>query len=325
MSFAALFPGQGSQHPGMGKALYDDFKISRLVFEEASDALNLDLKKLCFEGPESELRLTFNTQPALLTTSVAAWKVLEQETDKRPSVALGHSLGEYSALVAAGALSLADAIKTVRVRGLAMQEAVPVGTGGMVAVMGLSDEDVVKACDNLRDKMHNEEGLHESVLEPANFNSPGQVVVSGHSGALDYLKNNLKAEDYGVRRLRTIPLAVSAPFHCSLMKPAAARLQKQLDTVTFNKDLQFAVIHNVNAEANSRGEVVSQLLFDQMTSPVRWTQSIGKAIENGVSNFIEIGAGKVLTGLTKKINNEVSTLNVDTPDMLKETLGRLNG
>jgi [acyl-carrier-protein] S-malonyltransferase len=320
MRFAALFPGQGSQHPGMGKDLFDNFKIAKDTFEEASDAIRLDLKKLCFEGPESDLKLTFNTQPALLVTSVSAWRVFAQECEMRPYVGLGHSLGEYSALVCANALSLSEAAVTVRLRGQAMQDAVPVGAGSMMAIMGLEDEQVKKACLDFQVRAGKEIGLKNAVIEAANFNSPGQVVVSGHEKALQFMKDQLRGQDYGASRAKMIPLAVSAPFHSSLMKPAALRLKPQLDKIQWAHKFDFSIIHNVNALSNDQGSLCPQLLFDQVTKPVLWTDSIMNTDKLETHHFIEFGAGKVLSGLTKKIKTTAVNLNVDGLEVLKNTL-----
>jgi len=314
--FAALFPGQGSQHVGMGKEFYDNFKIARHTYEEGSDFLKLDLKKLCFEGPDTELKLTANAQPALVITSIAAWRVFESESERRPEVALGHSLGEYSALVAAGAITLGDALVTVRIRGQAMQEAVPVGTGGMTAVLGLGDEAVVRACKDMQTEAATEAGLKNCVIEVANFNSPGQVVVSGHQKALDYMKEHLNAADYGGTRAKMIPLAVSAPFHSSLMKPAAEKLKKQLEKISWNHHFAFDVIHNLTAEKNHDGSQMVSLLYEQMTKPVLWSSSIKNSC---VNEFMEFGAGRVLTGLVKKILPEAKTANIDILENLKNT------
>jgi len=313
-NFAALFPGQGSQHTGMGKELYDNFKVAKHTYEEGSDFLKLDLKKLCFEGPDSELKLTANAQPALVITSIAAWRVFESESPMRPTVTLGHSLGEYSALVAARALTLGDALVAVRIRGQAMQEAVPVGTGGMAAVLGLEDDEVIKACRDMQSRAVTEAGLKNCVLEVANFNSPGQVVVSGHQRALDFMKDNLVASDYGASRFKMIPLAVSAPFHSSLMKPAAEKLKKQLEKIAWNHKFDFDVIHNLTAERNHDGTQLVSILYHQMTKPVLWASSIRNS---KVNDFMEFGAGRVLTGLVKKILPDAHTTNIDVLENLK--------
>jgi [acyl-carrier-protein] S-malonyltransferase len=323
--FAAVFPGQGSQYPGMGKELFDNFAIARQTFEEASDALKVDLRKLCFDAAESDLKLTHNTQPALLVTSISSWRVFTSETDARPSVALGHSLGEYSALVAAEALSLADAIVTVRLRGQAMQDAVPVGTGGMTAVIGLEDDAVAQMCHDVENAGRTEGGLEKCVLEAANFNSPGQVVVSGHIGMLDYLKATFNAEKYGATRGKLIRLPVSAPFHCSLMKPAAEALKKQLERVHWAQAMRFDVIHNVDGASNNRADRAAQFLYEQMTKPVQWTKSV-RGVEShlGIKTFIEFGAGQVLCGLIKKTLTEPTTMSVDKVESLKNTLAAFN-
>jgi [acyl-carrier-protein] S-malonyltransferase len=317
--WGAVFPGQGSQHPGMGKELFDNFKVAQRVYEEASDAIHLDLKRLCFESPESELKLTSNTQPALLVTSIAAWNVFTSECELRPEVALGHSLGEYSALVAAGALTLRDAVMTARLRGQAMQEAVPVGTGGMTVILGMDDGTAIKACEDMQGKAWSA-GLKGCVLEVANFNCPGQVVVSGHQKTLDYLKEHLIPEDYGVSRVKLLPLAVSAPFHCSLMKPAAERLKDQLEKVKWNPTLTFDVINNLTAEKNHDGSKLKQLLYEQMTKPVLWSHSIRNA---HVQQYVEFGAGRVLAGLIKKIGSDLKTFSVGTSESLGETMEAL--
>ena len=252
-------------------------------------------------------------------TSVAAWKVFTSECDLLPQVGCGHSLGEYSALVAAEALTLAEAITSVRLRGQAMQEAVPVGTGGMLAVLGMEDGAIIKACEDLQRKAW-EAGLKGSVLEVANFNCPGQVVLSGHQKALDFFKENLIPEDYGAVRTKILPLAVSAPFHCSLMKPAAERLKIQLEKVKWKSHLNFDIIHNLTAEKNHDGSKVKGLLYEQMTKPVLWSHSVRNA---QTTSFVEFGAGRVLAGLIKKIGSELKTFNVGGVENLKTTMEAL--
>jgi [acyl-carrier-protein] S-malonyltransferase len=319
-NWAAIFPGQGSQHPGMGREIFDNFKVAQLAYEEASDACKLDLKRLCFDSSENDLKLTANTQPALLITSIAMWRALTSECNAKPKVTLGHSLGEYSALVAAGALSLSDAIVTVRVRGLAMQEAVPAGTGGMYAVLGLHDDSVIKACSDMQKKASSDGGLKSCVIEAANFNSPGQVVISGHLKALEYFKEHFIGADYGSSRVKLISLAVSAPFHSSLMKPAAERLKPQLEKVKWADKFEIPVIHNVNVEINQKGLSCIENLYHQVTRPVLWTSSIRHAKELEILNYVEVGAGRILSGLVKKTDPGLHTHHLDTVESLKQTM-----
>lgn len=285
MQTAYVFPGQGSQYVGMGKDLYDNFAAARSVFDEANNVLGFDLKKLCFEGPEDELKVTSNTQPAILTVSVACWEVLH-ERGIQPSAVAGHSLGEYSALVAAGALNFAEAVALVRKRGLFMQDFGP-PNGGMAAVLGLSGELVRKACA---------EALQNGVAEVANFNCPGQVVIAGEESALQ--KAMALCKEYGAKRV--IPLQVSGPFHSSLMAEAGKKLAVELEQVEIKKP-SCPVISNVTAEAAESPEEIRSLLEKQVTSSVRWEESILRLSAMGVTRFIEVGPGKVLTGLAKKI------------------------
>lgn len=294
---AFVFPGQGSQFPGMGKDLAENFPAAKMVFAEANEALGFDLAALCFNGPEEALRLTTNTQPAILTMSIAALRVLEQETDLTPSYAAGHSLGEYSALVCAGALNFADAVRIVRQRGAFMQEAVPVGTGAMAAIMGLEGEDLVDVC---------RQAAQGEIVSPANFNCAGQVVIAGHAAAVDRAIELAKAK--GAKRGLLLP--VSAPFHCALMTPAGVRLQKVLEGVNVSS-LKFPVVTNVEAAANSDASRVSDLLVKQVSATVRWDESIHCMAELGVTRFIEIGPGKVLANLIKRIVKGVETVNVE--------------
>lgn len=292
-----IFPGQGSQSPGMGKDLADNFGVARQVFEEANDALGFDLRSLCFNGPEDTLKLTTNTQPAILATSVAALRVLEHETGLRPNFTAGHSLGEYSALVCAGTFNFADALRTVRQRGAFMQEAVPVGVGAMAAILSAEAEALAAIC---------EEAAQGEVVAPANFNSPGQIVIAGHATAVNRAIEIAKTQ--GFRKAMLLP--VSAPFHCSLMQPAADRLAKVLDSVNFAA-LTCPVVSNVEALPNSDAAKVRALLVTQVCAPVRWEQSINAMVNLGVSTFIEIGPGKVLSGLVKRINKDVRTFNLE--------------
>lgn len=301
---AFLFPGQGSQFSGMGKDLADNFTAAKLVFEEASDALGFDIAAMCFAGSEDELKLTANTQPAILTTSVAALRVLEQETDLKPTYAAGHSLGEYSALVCAGALSLADAVRIVRQRGTFMQEAVPFGVGSMAAIMGLDRPELEQLC---RDAAEGE------VVAAANFNSPGQIVIAGHSSAVD--RAMVLAKERGAKR--ALPLPVSAPFHSSLMEPAAKRLAETLQQVQVGTFV-IPVVGNVEAVPYQEQERVKPLLVQQVCAPVRWDESVLKMQDLGVSRYVEIGPGKVLSGLAKRIAKGCAVANISDVASLKK-------
>jgi len=300
---AFVFPGQGSQYAGMGKDLADSFPAARQVFEEANDALGFDLATLCYNGPDDELKLTTNTQPAILTVSMAALKVLEQESGLRPAYVAGHSLGEYSALVATGALSFADAVRTVRQRGAFMQEAVPVGVGAMAAILGLDTVELEAVC---------QEAAQGQVVSPANFNSPGQVVIAGHATAVERAIELAKAR--GAKR--AMPLPVSAPFHCSLMLPAGERLREVLAGIAVGP-LRTPVVSNVEAAPNSDSGRVKELLVAQVSAPVRWDESVQKMAELGVERFIEIGPGKVLAGLIKRIAKGAAAQSVEDVAGLK--------
>jgi len=301
---AFVFPGQGAQFAGMGKDLSENFPVARQVFAEADDALNDHLSRLCFEGPEEDLKLTANTQPAILTHSIAALRVLEQETDLSPQVAAGHSLGEYSALVCAGALSFADAVQTVRQRGQFMQEAVPVGEGAMAAILGL-DNDVLQAiCSS---------AAQGEVVAPANFNSTGQIVIAGHSAAVNRACE--LAKEQGAKR--ALPLPVSAPFHCALMQPAADRLAKVLAQLAVG-DMLCPVVSNVEATPNQESGRVVELLVKQVCAPVRWTESVQTMVDFGVSRFVELGPGKTLSGLIKRLTSDAELQNVEDCDSLKK-------
>ena len=293
---AYLFPGQGSQHAGMGKELADNFSVARQVFEEANDALGFDLAGLCFNGPEEDLKLTANTQPAILTTSIAALRVLSAESGLVPSFAAGHSLGEYSALVCAGGLAFADAVRVVRQRGTFMQEAVPVGTGSMAAILGLGLDDLAVVCSD---------AAQGQVVAPANFNSDGQVVIAGHTEAVD--RAIVLAKEKGAKRAMTLP--VSAPFHCSLMVPAGERLATVLNGVEVG-EMTLPVIANVEAAPNQDSARVSELLVKQVSAPVRWQETIASMVELGVDRYVEIGPGKVLSGLAKRMAKGSTIQNV---------------
>ena len=304
---AYLFPGQGSQHAGMGKELSDNFAVARQVFEEANDALGFDLAALCFNGPEDDLKLTANTQPAILTTSVAALRVLSAETGLVPSFAAGHSLGEYSALVCAGGLAFADAVRVVRQRGTFMQEAVPVGTGSMAAILGLGLDDLAVVCS---------EAAQGQVVAPANFNSDGQVVIAGHTEAVD--RAIVLAKEKGAKR--AMPLPVSAPFHCSLMIPAGERLATVLNGIDVG-EMTLPVITNVEAAPNQDSARVRELLVKQVSAPVRWQETIACMVELGVDRYVEIGPGKVLSGLAKRMAKGSTIQNVQNVADLSDLAG----
>ncbi len=299
MQAALLFPGQGSQAVGMGKALAEAFPVAREVFAAADDALGFALSKLCWEGPADELTLTANTQPAILTTSYAAWRVVETECGVQPVAALGHSLGEYSALAAAGALGFADAVRLVRLRGQAMQEAVPAGQGAMAALLGLEADAVRALC---------EEVAQGEVCSAANLNGGGQIVVAGTKAAIDRVLATAKSK--GAKR--AVPLAVSAPFHCALMQPAADRLAIALQDVKINA-LRFPVIANVDAQPNQDAGRVAALLVKQVTAPVRFEECGLALAALGATRALELGAGTVLAGLMKRIAASVVVTSVGDP------------
>jgi [acyl-carrier-protein] S-malonyltransferase len=304
-TYALLFPGQGSQQVGMGRELHERSAAARAVFEEANDALGFDLGRMCFEGPDDALTLTANTQPAILATSVAALRALQEEMDLDPIVALGHSLGEFSALVAVGALQLPDALRLVRLRGEAMQEAVAPGEGAMAAILGLASAELETLC---------EEAAQGQVVSPANENGGGQIVVAGHAAAVERLIALAKS-----RKARAIPLKVSAPFHCALMRPAAERLAAALADVPIGP-MRAPVIANVDAEPNADPNRVKALLVRQVTERVRWEASVQRAVALGVECGLELGHGKVLTGLARRISPALSVRPVGSPaeiDVLK--------
>ena len=305
---AYVFPGQGSQNPGMGKDLAEKFPVARQVFEEADDALGFSISRLCFEGPGEELQLTENTQPAILAVSVAAFRALKSTDAPAPAFVAGHSLGEYSALVAAGVLDLSDALRTVRARGRYMQEAVPVGTGAMAAVLGGELGDIERVCA---------EAGGDEVCSIANINSPGQVVIAGNTAAVDRAIELLK----GVAK-RVIRLNVSAPFHCALMKPAQDRLAQDLERLKFSEP-KFPVVTNVDARITTAPGELRDSLIRQVSAPVRWVESMQLLMQNGVETVIEVGPGKVLSGLMRQTSRDMKSLNVEDAASLEATSAAL--
>lgn len=314
MSLSFVYPGQGSQSVGMGKFLVENFKVASEIFEESSDAISVDMKKLCFEGPEDVLMLTENTQPAIVTVSSAATAVLKEEFGLTPEVVAGHSVGEYAACVAAGVLSVSDAVVAVRNRGQYMQEAVPAGLGAMAAFMGIEPQDVVAVCK----WAEQESGL--GVLEPANYNAPGQIVISGHAKVLSWLSDHLDAYPWPgekPKRLKLIPLKVSAPFHCSLMLPAQEKMQVLLGGMNFAKP-QCQIIQNVTADVTTSADEIRNNLVSQMSGSVRWIESMQKLNTLNISTAIEVGSGQVLKGLMKKILPEFEGFkNINSLEELK--------
>ncbi|HEX8493412.1 MAG TPA: ACP S-malonyltransferase [Pyrinomonadaceae bacterium] len=308
---AYIFPGQASQYAGMGKDLADNYPAARQVFEEADETLGFSISEMCFAGSAEELQLTENTQPAILAVSVAALRAMQSEGLPQPDYVAGHSLGEYSALVAAGALSLKDAVRTVRARGRYMQEAVPLGSGAMAAVMGAELGTLMEICN---------EAQAGDVCTPANINSASQIVIAGHSGAIDRAIELLK--ERGIKR--AIKLKVSAPFHCALMMPAQERLADDLEKLEFH-DLQMPLITNVDAAATISGSEARDALVRQVSSPVRWLESIERLLQEGVETFVEAGPGKVLSGLVRQIRREARCLNVEDRASLSATREALTG
>ena len=309
---AFVFPGQGSQRVGMCRALCETFSVCRQTFEEADEALGDPISRLCFHGPEEQLALTRNTQPAVLAASVAVDRLLRSR-GHAPAFLAGHSLGEYSAHVAAGTLGLADALRTVRRRGTYMQEAVPVGEGAMAAVLGLPAERVSQACAEVADGQ---------VVSAANLNAPGQVAIAGHTAAVE--RAGLRARALGARRI--MPLPVSAPFHCALMKPAEERLASELRALVV-ADPAAPVVANVDAEPKRTGREAVEALIRQVSAPVRWEDVVRRLVADGVTTFIEVGPGGVLSGLIRKIDRSVSATCVHDPSSLEsaETTLRARG
>jgi [acyl-carrier-protein] S-malonyltransferase len=305
---AFVFPGQGSQYAGMGKDVAEKFPAARKVFDDIDAALGYSISRLCFEGPEEQLKLTENTQPAILAVSSAIHAVLEEQGAARRDLVAGHSLGEYSAIVSVGGLMPAEAAKIVHLRGRFMQDAVPVGTGGMAALIGPSIEDAKAIC---------EEAAQGEVLSVANINAPGQIVIAGTKSGIERAIEVAKKR--GVRR--ALPLPVSAPFHCELMKPAEERLKPILDEASF-KDLWVALVSNVDASPIGTATAVRNALLRQVASPVRWVESVQKMVSMGVKRFVEVGPGNVLAGLIKRIDAGVEVVNVSDVHSIEAFLAR---
>lgn len=297
--FAIVFPGQGSQAIGMLAELAQQFESVNNTFSEASDALGYDLWSLVQNGPVEDLNQTSRTQPALLAASVAIWRVWKEQGLAEPTVIAGHSLGEYSALVCAGVIDFKEAIKLVELRGQLMQQAVPAGIGAMYAIIGLDNDSIAKAC---------EQAAQGEVVSPVNFNSPGQVVIAGNKDAVE--RAGVLCKEAGAKR--ALPLPVSVPSHCALMKPAADKLAEKLTEITFNTP-KIAVINNVDVIAQTDPELIKQALVRQLYSPVRWTETVEKMAADGVEQLFEMGPGKVLTGLTKRIERSLSAAVVNDP------------
>lgn len=307
---AFVFPGQGAQYVGMGKDFYDDFSISREIFALADEKLGIKLSEICFSGPEETLKLTINTQPAIVTMSAAILKILTEE-GIQPDFTAGHSLGEYTALVAAGSLDLADAIQLVRKRGGFMQEAVPPGEGTMAAIIGLENEKIEEIC---------KEAGGKGQVEPANYNSPSQIVVAGKVLAVQEAVEKAKAA--GAKMAVLLP--VSGPFHSSLLKPASIKLGETLENVVI-KPARIPVVANVNAQFETYPDTIRANLIEQVSSAVLWQQSIEALISQGVTTFVEIGPGKVLSGLIKKIDKNTEMYNIENVSTLQKVLPILKG
>ena len=307
--FAITFPGQGSQSVGMLAEMAAEYPVVKATFDEASKVLGYDLSELVMNGPAEELNKTWRTQPALLTSSVALWRVWQQLGGKTPSVMAGHSLGEYSALVCAGALEFTDAVKLVELRGLAMQDAVPAGVGAMSAIIGLENDVIAENCAK---------AAQDQVVAPVNFNSPGQVVIAGHKEAVE--RANVLMKESGAKR--ALPLPVSVPSHCALMKPAAEKLAAALADIIVSAPV-IPVINNVDVVAESEPAQIKEALVRQLFSPVRWTDTVASMAESGVELALEMGPGKVLSGLAKRIDKRVEGVAANDPASVQELVGKL--
>lgn len=305
--FAMVFPGQGSQSVGMLAELAEQYPIVIETFAQASDVLGYSLWDLVQNGPEEELNKTWKTQPALLAASVAIWRVWQEKQGKMPQMMAGHSLGEYSALVCAGVIDFVAAIKLVELRGQLMQEAVPAGTGAMYAIIGLDNDAIAKAC---------EEAAQGQVVSPVNFNSPGQVVIAGNKEAVE--RAGVLCKEAGAKR--ALPLAVSVPSHCALMKPAADKLAVALQEIEF-KQPEIQIVNNVDVIAQTDANAIREALVRQLYNPVRWTETVELIAEKGITQLLEIGPGKVLTGLTKRISKEMNAAAVNDIASLDVALG----
>ena len=311
VKIAFVFPGQGSQFVGMGKDFYDHVSSARKLLDEANEVLGCDLTSICFNGPEETLKLTENTQPALLVHSTMALKIL-RGNGIDSVLAAGHSLGEFSALVSAGALQFKDAVRLVRLRGQFMQEAVPVGVGSMAAIIGLEIDTLQQLCDQISED--------SCMVQPANLNSPVQIVIAGHKEAVEQVSE--KALKAGAKKAVLLP--VSAPFHSALMKPAEIKLQKELEQTEFY-DLSYPVITNIEAKPITKGSEARSALVKQVCSPVRWSETMQVLVDQGIETVIELGAGKVLSGLIKRFNRGIKCYQVGDRESLSQTLAALNG